>query len=460
MTKNKVWSKFLLNFTCMKHRFLVVLSSLILFGTANYSFSQIITTIAGTGSAGFSGDSGQAVNAMIDWPAAVYMGPGGSLYIGDDNNNRVRVVNIGGVINTFAGSSSSGWGGDGGLATSAAIEQPNGIVGDNLGNIYFSSRFMCKIRVVDVSNVINTAVGFCVGGLGDGGPADSACLYFPTGLEWDTGSNLYIADSYNHRIRKVDASGIISTIAGTGVGGYSGDGQQSSLAKLNYPNDVAIDNIGNIYIADFGNSRVRKIDFNGNIATVAGNGSAGFSGDMGPATSAQLAGPSGIVLDQNGNLYIADSGNDRIRKVNTSGIITTIAGTGIGGYNGDGIFATSAQLNNPWSLDLDTLGNLYIADRDNNRIRKIDNVVGVNQINGKQISLSLYPNPSTGFVIIEADLQMEELKIYNSIGHLISKIDKMCYHVSIDLTEQPNGVYFLEIKTNEGIISKKLFIQN
>jgi sugar lactone lactonase YvrE len=209
------------------------------------------------------------------------------------------------------------------------------------------------------------------GGSGDGGPATSAQLWDPRGVAVDSDGNIYIADPGNYRIRKVDSSGNITTFAGNGTPGYSGDGESATSAQLNNPNGIAVDSLGNIYIADQYNYRIRKVDSDGKITTIAGNGTPGYSGDGGPATSAQLYNPSGVAVDSDGNIYIADNNNYRVRKVDSSGKITTFAGTGTAGYSGDGGPATLAQLNWPYGVAVDSVGNIYIADRSNNRIRKV-----------------------------------------------------------------------------------------
>ena len=223
-------------------------------------------------------------------------------------------------------------------------------------------------------------VTFAGGGPCDGGAADLAALT-STGVAVDSSGNIYIADTYNNRIRKVDTAGVISTIAGNGAAGYSGDGGSATSAMLNGPMSVAIDAFDNIYIADQLNNCIRKVNTVGVISTVAGNGTAGFFGDGGLATSAALNNPTGVAIDSAGNIYIADAnmnnyplnyGNNRIRKVDTSGIISTVAGNGAAGYLGDGGAATSATLGAPQGVAVDAIGNIYIADVLNNRIRKVD----------------------------------------------------------------------------------------
>jgi sugar lactone lactonase YvrE len=187
----------------------------------------------------------------------------------------------------------------------------------------------------------------------------------------DSLGNIYIADMYNHRIRKVSTSGIITTVAGNGTYGYSGNGGAATSAELYDPSSVAVDSSGNIFIADSNNHSIRKVSTSGIITTVAGNGTYGYSGDSGAATSAELYDPSGVAVDSSGNIYIADVSNQRVRKVDTSGIITTVAGNGTYGYSGDSGAATSAELNGPYGVAVDSSGNIFIADLNNNRIRKV-----------------------------------------------------------------------------------------
>jgi sugar lactone lactonase YvrE len=226
---------------------------------------------------------------------------------------------------------------------------------------------------VDASTgIITTVAGNGIPGYsGDGGPATSASLSGPSGVVVDATGNLLIADSSNYRIRRVDAStGIITTVAGNGIRGFSGDGGPATSASLS-PIGVAVDATGNLFIADTGNHRIRRVDEStGIITTVAGNGIRGFSGDGGPATSASLNYPTGVAVDGSGNLFIADAANNRIRWVDAStGIITTVAGNGMPDYSGDGGPATSASLNGPSGVVVDAAGNLFIADNDNKRIR-------------------------------------------------------------------------------------------
>jgi sugar lactone lactonase YvrE len=347
--------------------------------------SGIIDTIAGNGRFFYSGDGGSAVTEGLGQPSGVAVDTSGNVYIADSANNRVRKV-ANGTMTTLAGTGVSGYGGDNGPAVNALLANPKFVAVDSSGNVYVSDLFNGRVRMISPSGTITTFAGIGAAGYGgDGAAATSAQLYNPAGLAVDASGNLYIADSGNNRIRKVSPGGTITTFAGTGTNGYSGDGGPATSAALNDPQGVALDSAGNVYIADYANSRIRKVSLNGNISTVAGNGSCCYSGDGGPATSAELENPTGVAVDALGNLFVAD-GASRIRMVGTNGAITTIAGNGNNGYLGDGGPATVAQINQPYGLTLDTAGNIYVADTVNDAIRLL-----------QPLSLSLEaPNPLPG----------------------------------------------------------------
>lgn len=348
----------------------------------------IITTFAGNGNPAFAGDGGPAADAGITEPFAAATDSFGNLYIVDGIDNVIRKITAGtGIISTIAGSSSgAGFSGDNGPAVDAYLNSPAGVAVDSAGNLYIADTVNSFIRKVSASTgYISTFVGLGhfvgrppgppTGYSGDGGSARTAELNGPAGLAFDSTDDLYIADSSNHVIRRVDATtNIITTVAGNHTAGYSGDGGPATGASLHYPNGVAIDSLGNIFIADISNHVIRKVSAaTGIITTVAGTGTRGFSGDGGPATSAQLNLPSNVSVDTAGNIYIADTENNRIREVDAgSGIIATIAGNGKTGFDGDTYSATGAELNQPSGVAVDNVGNVYIADSSNNRIRKIN----------------------------------------------------------------------------------------
>lgn len=335
--------------------------------------SGVITTVAGTGIRGFSGDGGPATSADLNNPFDVAVDGSGSFLIGDRSNQRIRKVDASGVITTVAGNGTFGFSGDGRPATRASLGNALGVALDGAGNLYIAAPSLHRVRRVDASGTITTVAGNGIRGFGgDGGPATGARLNTPVGVAVDGEGNLYIADRDNNRIRKVDASGSIVTVAGSGAAGFGGDGGPATSATLRFPRRVAVDAAGNLFIADTDNNRVRRVDTSGVITTVAGNGTCCSSGDGGPATDASLGFPRGVAVDGDGNLYIADRGNHRIRRVDPSGIITTVAGTGIFGFTGDGGPATGAHLAFPTDVAVDGAGDLFIADTLNRRVRKID----------------------------------------------------------------------------------------
>jgi trimeric autotransporter adhesin len=343
----------------------------------------IITTVAGGKASGYSGDGGLATSASLRFPNGVAVDESGNIYIADTNNNRIRMVTkTTGIITTVAGDGTRGYSGDGGLATSATLKNPYGVSVDASGNIYIADSGSDRIRLVTkTTGIITTAAGNGTYGYsGDGGLATSATLKNPYAVAVDASGNIYIADTYNYRIRMVTkTTGIITTAAGNGTYGYSGDGGLATSASLRFPNGVSVDASGNIYIADTNNNRIRMVTkTTGIITTVAGDDASGYSGDGGLATSATLNYPHAVSVDASGNIYIADSGSDRIRlATKTTGIITTLAGDDASGYSGDGGLATSATLNYPQAVAIDASGNIYIADTYNHRIRMVTKTTGI-----------------------------------------------------------------------------------
>ena len=331
----------------------------------------------------FAGDGGPAVAARLNLPYDVAVDSSGNLYITDTNNDRIRKVDSAGTITTIAGTGERRFGGDGGPAIQAQLDAPSGVVVDGAGNLYIADRANHRIRKVDSTGTITTIAGTGERGFGgDGGPATQARLNYPYGVAVDGAGNLYIADLANHRIRKVDSTGTITTFAGTGERGFGGDGGPASQAQINFPTGVAVDEAGNLYIADWSNARIRKVDGTGTITTIAGTGELGFGGDGGPAIQARLSLPYSVAVDGAGNLYIADQYNNRIRRVDSTGTLTTIAGTGERRFGGDGGPAIQAQLGDPTGVAVDGAGNLYIADQYNNRIRRVDSTGTITTIAG------------------------------------------------------------------------------
>jgi len=330
----------------------------------------VISTVAGNGTLVYSGDGGPATKAGIGIPPDVAVDGAGNLYIVDRNNNRIRKVDTSGTISTFAGNGTMDSSGDGGPATSAALFLPIAVAVDGAGNVYIADPGE-GLRKVDTAGIINSV------------PVISSFLSkiaSPGGMTVDSAGNVYVSDLNGSAIYKLDKSGVLTTVAG-GALGFSGDGGPATKAALYFPAGVALDNAGNIYFADKGNNRVRKVDTKGIITTFAGTGTAGYSGDGGPATAAKLglnltAACQGVAVDSAGDVYIADPANNRIRMVNPSGIISTFAGNGtpfatgsLG--NGDGGPPASASVMTPYGVRVDSAGNVFIADTGHNSIRKV-----------------------------------------------------------------------------------------
>lgn len=349
----------------------------VLIGSYVKAPAQIISTVAGNGTSGYFGDGGPATNAHFFINTTVSLDGVGNLYINDQLNHCIRKVTPSGTISTVAGTGVLGSGGDGGPATNARLHSNWGVAADAPGNIYITDQQNATIRRVNTSGIINTIAGITglEGSDGDGGAATAAKLRKPIGIAVDNTGNIYIADAANFRVRKIDPAGTITNFAGSGASGFFGDGGPAVNARLGDMYGLAVDNAGSVYICDGSNNRVRKVNPAGIITTIAGTGAAGFGGDGGPATAAVLNTPSGVFVTANGSVLISDSRNHRVRKITPDGIINTIAGTGTAGYNGDNIPATAARLFEPVGIVADTNDNIYVSDMSNVRIRKISNIL-------------------------------------------------------------------------------------
>lgn len=426
---------------------------MLFFITHSY-YGQIITTVVGNGIGGYSGDGGLATLAQIKNPNAIVFDTSGNFYVADNANNRIRKINALDTITTFAGNGTAGYNGDNGLAISAEINVPTAISYDKFDNLYIADALNHVIRKVNTSGIITTFAGTGTQGYsGDNGPAASANLSIPIGLVFDTLGNLFVSEQGNGTIRKINTSGTIITIAGTGTNGYNGDNIPAISAQLYAPGHITFDGQGNLYISDQTNNRIRRIDSSGIITTVAGTGISGYTGDNAAATSAQLYSPFGIICDKSGNIYFSDAWNHVIRKINAAGIITTIAGTGASGYNGDGIVATTAQLYYPEGIALDTAGNLYISDSFNHRIRKVTNVaIGMNEEVLPDKALQIYPNPGNGDLTINYLGKGKTLvvEVKNVFGQFIlSKKFEIISDNEYTLGGLTEGVYIVKLTVDD-----------
>jgi uncharacterized protein (TIGR03437 family) len=330
----------------------------------------VVNTVAGNGLFRFSGDGGPATSATLYLPVSVLEDSSGNIIFTEPGVNRIRRVAPDGTISVYAGNGTEGYSGDGGPATAASLGDPNYLAPGPNGSLYFTDNFNCVVRYITTSGVIGTYAGSgACGEGGDGGPASKASFNGLSGLDFDSSGDLIVSESYDHRLRMVSSSGNVTNLAGNGTAGFAGDGGNSQSALVNDPLGVRVHN-GFVYFADSANNRIRSINLaTSTITTVAGNGVAGYSGDGGPATQASLNDPASIAFDAAGNMYIADYLNLRIRKVTPGGIISTVAGGG--GALNDGGLATNALLGGTEDLFVDSAGNILLTDIVFNRVREV-----------------------------------------------------------------------------------------
>lgn len=432
--------------------------------------AQVINTIAGTGAFGipgcgaFSGDGGPALEAELSEPFSILIDPNGDLIFSDGVNSRIRRIDNDGIITTIAGDSVRGYNGDGMPATLAHLA-PFGITMGPDGAIYLADGGNNRIRRIGMDGIITTIAGTGQYSFsGDGGPALEATFRTPSNLVFDAEGNLIVADWYNNRIRRIGTDGIITTIAGNGpfgqgVGGFGGDGGPATEAQLFNPIGVVIGPEGALYISDFRNNRIRKVDVNGIITTVAGTGQAGFAGDMGPATLAKLNRPSGMVFSPAGELIFSDEVNLRIRKIDTDGTISTIAGSGVQGYTGDGGDALLAQVNDVVGMVFDADGNLILCDELNNRIRKIDFSVAAAIPPPPEAAASLvYPDPNDGrFTIGGEHRGAATVEIHDANGQLVAA-RAVQLPATMELTDVPDGLYVITVVSAEHVRTVQRFV--
>jgi len=416
--------------------------------------SQTITTIAGNGSSGFSGDGGLATTAKLNLPFNLTFDKSDNIYIADTYNNSIRRVdNESGIITTVVGTADKKIGSD--------LKTPTGLTFDNYNNLYVADLANLRIRKV------NLDTGSAITLVGEKSetefPNINAQLGGPFNVVFDKIGNLYISVNSDSKVEKVDFStGKVTTIAGTGEVGFSGDASLATTAKLANPTGLALDGKGNLFISDSGNERIRKVNLStGIITTIAGTGETGFIGDGVEATKAQLANPLGLAIDNNGDLYVVDRGNNRVRKINMStGSISTVAGTGESGFSGDGDLAKNAQLANPTGLAFNAAGDLYVVDRGNNRIRKISGLANTSASEDLSLeaSINIYPNPSTDKITIELknNLELKSATLFDVTG---KQVKVKMNDKTLSVSKLPRGIYVLKLATSNGSFEQKVVLE-
>jgi|GEM_PF-2187152 len=426
--------------------------------------AQIIRTIAGNGiDCAYSGDYGPATDAQFCNPRDVAVDTAGNVYVMDAGNSCIRKINTAGMVRPYAGQAGvTGYYGDHFPATNAALNSPTSISIDGKGNLFIADIGCACIRKVDNSTgIITTVAGTGTWGYsGDDSAATNAKLDLPCGVAADKWGAIYICDAGNSRVRKVDTNGIIRTIAGTGVAGYSGDNGAAIMAQVSSLDmiKIAVDDNEQVYIND--SFRIRKIDNVGVITTIAGIGITGFTGDSGPATAAQIN-CEGIKADRLGNVYLADFESDRIRKIDASGIITTIAGT-TGGYSGDNGLAITCELDACTGVAIDTEGGIYIADMVNERVRKIGNWSKVDMVADDNRTLCISPNPSNGDVVIHLhhmEAATATLRVTDVVGRPLQELHTATAQPIPLHIDGPPGIYLVTVTTAQGRETQKIVVQ-
>lgn len=424
--------------------------------------AQTINTFAGNHTAGYSGDGSTATDAKCFAPAGAAVDAAGNVYFCELGNSVVRKVSPAGVITTIAGTGVQGFSGNGGPATAAQINQPTSVAVDNAGNIYFTDDANNMVRKITPDGIINTIAGTGTAGFSDNIPATDAELNGPSGVALDKKGNIYIADVYNHSIRKIDTGGHIVTICGDGSPGYSGDGGPANIAELNFPKGVAVDTGGNLFIVDQGNSVIRRINLAGNIITYAGNGTFGYSGDGGLGYNAALNTPTEVAVDRHNALYIADFTNHVVRKVLPSGTISTVAGNGTNGYSGDGGSPLAAQMGGPYGIAINNTGDkMYITDEINNVVRVVNfNAAGINTVSSDN-TITIIPNPSDGIfkINLTAAATASRCTVTDMMGRSIYQQDIAPGQQECSISmHAPAGSYILTIEGGEHISRSTLTI--
>jgi len=413
--------------------------------------SQTITTVAGNGNSGFSGDGGLATTARLNLPFNLTFDKSDNLYIADTYNKSIRKIDTeSGIITTVVGTADRN--------EISELNTPTGLTFDNFNNLFIADIASSRIRKVNLDTGSSmTLVGKKTE---TEHPNIDAELGGPFNVVFDKIGHLYISNNEDSKVSKIDFfTGEVTIIAGTGISGFSGDGGSASQAQLANPTGLALDNNGHLFIADSGNERIRQVDLaTGVISTIAGNGRTGSSEDGIFAVNARLSNPLGLAVDIVGDLYFVDRNNNKIRKIDmATGKLYTVAGTGKQGFSGDGSLATEAKLSNPTGLAFNNAGDLFVVDRGNNRIRRITGLIDNADAN-TVVNVKIYPNPSTDKINVEVakNVQLNSVALFDSSGN---QVKVQLINNSMNVARLPRGLYVLKITTSEGSSEQKVVLE-
>lgn len=437
----------------VKYTFTLFISSLLLLSQAAHGQVMIIKTIAGAGEYGFAGDGGPATAAYLYGPTSLAVNSSGDVYFVDFFNFRVRKISTTGVITTVAGNGAHGYTKDTVLATSTPVN-PQAVAVDKHGNLYISDIDYVIRKVTPVGLIYSVAGSTDSGYAGDGGPAINAKFGGIRGIAVDTSGNIFVADAVNNVVRKISTSGIITTVAGNDTAGFLGDNTLAIHAELDSPYAVAVDHYGNLFISDYKNNVIRKVDTGGIITRYAGMyGVTGYSNIPALAVNSALNTPGNIAVDTAGNLFIPDAYNNVVREVvRSSGIIKTVVGNHTAGFGGDTYTATAANLYTPFGVAVDVYGSIYIADANNQRVREVYNpyLAVPNLYNSN--STDLFPNPTYGQITLNGLNKADKVSIYDMLGRQAVEGWEVKAEGSqtFDVSSLATGVYLLQVRDANG----------
>lgn len=402
--------------------------------------AQYVSTFAGS-TQGFV--NGTATTAKFNWPMGIAIDTEGTIFVVDSANYVIRKITSAGVVSTFAGSGIGGFAD--GIASVAQFNGIDGLAVDTAGNVYVADTNNHRIRKISAAGVVSTLAGSTQGYANGTGTA--ARFNNPSGVAVDAAGNVFVTDTFNYRIRKITPAGVVSTLAGSGIAGFANG--SGTAAQFNKTYGIAVNDTGSIFVADALNHRVRKITASGVVTTFAGSV---YGYANGNGTAAKFSYPYGITVDATDNVYVTDAEDNRIRKITIAGMVSTLAGSGIGGF-ADGI-GTTAQFINPCGVTVDAVGSVFISDATNHRIRKITNSLSTADYHQNQVLI--YPNPVSSIINVDLGDSIASKVILFDMNGRVMQTENIVNSSGIEISNLANGMYLMQITTDKGVVSKKI----